>query len=620
MFKTPSKQADSTDNDSAYNLVSALKRIDALETSLATEERTRKQLECVIKFLRERADGAKLESTHLQKELQAAQEKVATLTHNFLSAKKELAGVATRKPEAEKDSSAQQEIRDLKKRLAQFQELLSQKEEAQERQQEEIQGKQQNLQHATQEELRELRQQLAEAKKTDQAKEDKAQKQIADLSKQLAQEKQGKDNTLANDYAAAQHEIEKLKQQLAIAQEALSTISQQHGNSSHLSQNEIKELQHHLYAAQEALNEQQRQFVVEQKALDEGLTDLNKKLKQSHDMLNAQREQAQIQQEVAQNEIVQLNKRLSQLTETHSHMEEMFSQYKKTSQNEVNDLKKQVSVSTQQESEAQEEVNALQKQFEHLKQQIATGKHDLEDAHQLTESLKIKLAEQEARANDLSSQLEATKAELLTCQQEKQQLDSALTHLKFAVEDKERDVRLAQQHLAKKMKEVSHFSDKAEELKEQVNDLQRAHTEAQTKIATLQQGVEIQQQHERRIQEQLKETAKNADAQAQKWEAKYFQLHDKWQETETTLNNLKAIEERHNQMQMLLTNLGSIITPMPKQRTQTAIEFTTEQHSTPISQATFPQFSQTPIFKEPHHPLFPTKEPASSKYKQSLFD
>lgn len=308
--------------------------------------------------------------------------------------------------------------------------------------------------------------------------------------------------------------------------------------------------------------------------------------------------------------------------------------------------------------DSQEELLALRLQFKALKDQIQVGKKQIlllqeqidnqkgqnSDTFQASEELKSakrqihELQSQIELLNRINQSSDNTKeqrvqlqAELAAVQQSKHLLETALQNdrselqharielqnAKNALEEREQNFKFAQQHLAKKMKDASYFSDKVEEQKIQISELQKSLVESQAKAAILQQGVDNQIQHEKHIQDQLKETMKTSENQAKKWEEKYFQLHDKWQEAESQLKNLKSLESRHNQMQALLGNLGSLMTTAthPQMPPQAIHELNVSLPSLPMQQ----NHSAGAQLSEKQNSLFQAPEPAI-RFKQTLFD
>jgi chromosome segregation ATPase len=92
-------------------------------------------------------------------------------------------------------------------------------------------------------------------------------------------------------------------------------------------------------------------------------------------------------------------------------------------------------------------------------------------------------------------------------------------------------------------------------MKEQIQDLEIHLKAIQTKSNDLQNALDNSQQQEKRLQEQLNENRNSFD----KWEEKYLRIYDKWQECEVRYQHLKIIEDKYQQIQLFLSNLGSFI-------------------------------------------------------------
>lgn len=169
------------------------------------------------------------------------------------------------------------------------------------------------------------------------------------------------------------------------------------------------------------------------------------------------------------------------------------------------------------------------------------------------------LARQAVNADDLSKKVIEEKQNKETALAEVQKLQQTLETMQGALEEKEHALRLAQQHLAKKIKEAAYFNEKSEDAIKRINELQTALIDSQASSAAIQQNIDLQISNERRIQEQLKESLRSSEMQAKKWEEKYFQLHEKFQEVDMRNRSLQGLEERHHQLQMLLNNLTAVM-------------------------------------------------------------
>lgn len=251
------------------------------------------------------------------------------------------------------------------------------------------------------------------------------------------------------------------------------------------------------------------------------------------------------------------------------HIREML----KTTQDE---LRRPKEVSEDEKEQMQRSRASLEAQILQLQKMVA-GKELLEDKYdQLKEewfgiSEKYEeaaearlLAEEEAKrlrgaADELQMTLAAQTSSLADREEEKQHLESTLLHLEKVIEEGDAKLKMAQQHLAKKMKESTVLSQQLEEKETVCVQMQQQLHLAQQQTHSLQLSLEQSEQRERRLQEQLQDTVRIGEAQAGKWEEKYFQMCDKWQESEAQLRELKKFEEKYRQMQGLILNLGAFI-------------------------------------------------------------
>lgn len=216
-----------------------------------------------------------------------------------------------------------------------------------------------------------------------------------------------------------------------------------------------------------------------------------------------------------------------------------------------------------------EEGSRHRKQLERVVQFLRTRADEakletlnLQKEYSPTQEKEQALAEVQKLQAELLKQTELTgklQEEFNAIGEERIRLERSKEALQTAVEEKEQALRLAQQHLAKKMKEAAYFNERCEETLKRANELQQALIESQAKLGTSQQNLELQISNERRVQEQLRDSLKTVEAQAKKWEEKYFQLHEKFQELDMRNRSLQGLEERHHQLQMILANLGTVV-------------------------------------------------------------
>lgn len=234
---------------------------------------------------------------------------------------------------------------------------------------------------------------------------------------------------------------------------------------------------------------------------------------------------------------------------------------------------------------SQKQIHSLQTQMEELAQQnriLEMEKHDLnaelEEVLKINDNLECQLPNLQTHLDHQSNYIAELKAKMegldqchplvdlsLTADQyaqlqhEKAMLLAELNSLRTHAQEGESELKTAQQHLAKKVKEAALLGEKADQMQYSLNDYIRTMETYKLQILQLQTGIEKYQIQENRLQELLLEAQKNADAQSVKWEEKYFRIHDKWQACEEKIRELQKIEEKHYQVQGILSNLGSFL-------------------------------------------------------------
>lgn len=234
------------------------------------------------------------------------------------------------------------------------------------------------------------------------------------------------------------------------------------------------------------------------------------------------------------------------------------------SQLEINNLHDEFHKTQALTTELNEKIQAashIQQQLEELIAQERLGKEEaleeVKSLHSQFESLKKMLSESKQKAETIQAERYEAEAALEKLKQE--EINKA-----FASQtETEAHLKIAQQHLAKKVKETSDLHDKVHSQDLLIQELQNQLGEAQRQLLELQHSYEAQIQQEKRLQEQLCDSVKTAESIANKWEQKYFNIFEKWQENEMHLKEMKKIEAKHAQLQVLLANIGGFFeTPM----------------------------------------------------------
>lgn len=205
------------------------------------------------------------------------------------------------------------------------------------------------------------------------------------------------------------------------------------------------------------------------------------------------------------------------------------------------------------------EKESIQDKYEQLKEEWKQLSEQLESAIEMRLQADQYLNELEGIAANQENELQKFTQQLQIIHQEKETLENEKKQFKNLLDESEMRLKVAQQHLAKKVKETTLLSEKLKEQQATLTDFVQTIESQKTQIAQLQASMDLYQKQEKRLQQQLHETLKGTESQVVKWEEKYFRIHDKWQESENRIRELKKFEEKHLQMQSLLANLGNFM-------------------------------------------------------------
>lgn len=183
----------------------------------------------------------------------------------------------------------------------------------------------------------------------------------------------------------------------------------------------------------------------------------------------------------------------------------------------------------------------------------------LSEKSALLEEANILLAQKEVIEKQQGMELDELTIQLREVSLSKKLLQENLAALKMQTDEEESRLKTAQQHLAKKMRESTLLSEKCEEQQGQMLELQNQVNQSKLKISELQTNLEMEAQHQRRLQEQLADNLRMAEAQSSKWEEKYLKIYEKWQEAESNIRALKVLEERYQHLQQVFANAGNVL-------------------------------------------------------------
>ncbi len=209
--------------------------------------------------------------------------------------------------------------------------------------------------------------------------------------------------------------------------------------------------------------------------------------------------------------------------------------------------------------EAYQEKQQIQDSYEQLKEEWCRLTENLDEAIDIRIQAEQQVIQLDGIIKEQDQQMAEKGDQCLILMQEKAVAEAHIQELRGLLDESESRLKVAQQHLAKKVKEAAILTEKVESQQAGLDDALQSSEALKSQINQLQANMDIYQKQEKRLQDQLHEALKGTESQVTKWEEKYFRMYDKWQESENRIRELKKFEEKHHQMQSLLANLGSFM-------------------------------------------------------------
>lgn len=295
--------------------------------------------------------------------------------------------------------------------------------------------------------------------------------------------------------------------------------------------------------ASDALGERQAEHI---RALQKQKEQLNKELEESQQHAQQLERVIRFLRERQEEAQLETNQFRDEFQKSQVHMNEQ-TEVLKAAEKRSQELELALEQEKGARNDVSEELQTLYSQFETLKKMLAEA----------NEKLSLK-SNQEAEKNEIISTLTSERARLETALN---QMTDSFQSAQSAFDEVEARLKMAQQHLAKKVKETSDLNDRIHSQDLILQDLQNQLNLSRARIAEQQQIMETQFQQEKRLQDQLIEASKSAESIVTKWEEKYFKVYEKWQDNELKLKDLKKVEEKFVQMQNILSNIGGLFGP-----------------------------------------------------------
>jgi hypothetical protein len=207
----------------------------------------------------------------------------------------------------------------------------------------------------------------------------------------------------------------------------------------------------------------------------------------------------------------------------------------------------------------------LQDKYEQLKEEWSELSAQLDETVEARNHLQKQLLEKESALTIKDETLSNLDKLLTLTNQEKEALEVEFTQLRSLIEDSEMQLKVAQLHLAKKVKESTLQEEKIHEQQAQLEEIRQFSETQKEQIINLLAKLENIEKQERKLQDQLHDALKGTESQAKKWEEKYFQIYDKWQASQAQNQELKKLEEKQAKIETLLFSLNHLMGYQPNQ-------------------------------------------------------
>ena len=196
---------------------------------------------------------------------------------------------------------------------------------------------------------------------------------------------------------------------------------------------------------------------------------------------------------------------------------------------------------------------------EELSQKEAAHEEVLEKSYVKMRELSERHAEMVHEQEVLYKKLDDYNKLLTKFEKEQASLQNALKNTKLQCEERDAEIRKAQQHLAKKVKETTILRDLADRQKIQVMELQSGVEKQKNEIERLQNSLNLQRLHEEKLQALSKERAQTAESLTKEWQEKYLALQQDWQEKKGQLIELHKMRKTYDQMASTFSSLKNIL-------------------------------------------------------------
>lgn len=281
-------------------------------------------------------------------------------------------------------------------------------------------------------------------------------------------------------------------------------------------------------------------------------------------------------------------------------------------------------------SELEAEKKRLEEKNLELQRQISQLSSKYEETFRSRNEIENKSQKLQEFLNEKDRIIESKNTQISQLSQEKYKILDQQQQYQRLIEEKESQIKMSQTHFAKKVKETTLYQEQIEEQKMQLIEHQNQLLHFQAKMAEYKSQIENRQNQEKRLEEMLSDSLSASG----KWEEKYFQLNEKYQEVESRNKELRKFEEKCLQMQKMFSTFGNVLQVAPEEPLVSSTPSLPLSTLSPPSATTsigeegaskdFQIESQMDVKSVPltskNEDLFSLPPPPPTRFKQTFFD
>lgn len=213
-----------------------------------------------------------------------------------------------------------------------------------------------------------------------------------------------------------------------------------------------------------------------------------------------------------------------------------------------------------------EEIEALTLQLMKTKQLLTEQRCLLAAREQASQEIDCQLAREIAMRQSLEQQVQLLHTQQLqknekivlqaeqvvALENETLRLQEALQKTRKASDTRDEELKTAQQHLAKKVRENARQQEQLETITAQMQAFEDEARQKRLQVESFKNELSRWQRREVQLQEQLRDQAIASEAKLNQLQAEFADIQERWKLAEMQLQKLRILEGQHQQMRALL--------------------------------------------------------------------